>query len=474
MVDAIFNVEATALFYDRPQPDVVELLGELNKHMSNQDGCYMSMSPLSHADWWLLSCEKFHIMITFSDEAAPHKKFQAAVTSPVTSLRRFDYSQALQSHRTHMHVEIGDGNAPLPPEARIIMQEFGSATECDPELKMKALHWTSQFIARHVGFLALHFAPSDRLFCPEELAAAMNVDFPTQLLTHPIPSMPKPGPTGVEGWSLTLRNPHHLPGRAIELEGIPVPVPLATAVQLMTTLFAARLKGKMPLNHGDILTPSKKWSLYVRHDLPTEEAPDGRVILSFWDCMGHDAPAPQAAPEQTPAELAPVAPPAGLAGKLSRKARRAAKENASTEAVEAAPVPVELAAETPMQASAPTPEPHYVEEQFDLVPTRDAQLQEQSEADAIAADLYPDEVYPQTEMPRLRDGLGTWIKARFSSTPAETRVKVMGLAIILGLPFVWNPYAEFTGGIDTLNRPQTAGFSGLSLPTPATFAALFD
>ena len=288
----IYNLDATALFYARPVLDRSKLISFLHEQLGGDANRHMQVSPLSQDDWWLLACKDFHIMISFADQHCDDQALRTAASSPVTSLQRFDYLQAVQSHKTHIKVEIGDGHAPLPPEARVIMQEFGGVNSCDPALKMRALQLGMQFISIHEGYLALFFGPSERLFSPEEFGEILHANTPIALLIHPVPTMPEIGPSGLEGYHLRLKNPGHLGGSAMELEGIPTAIPLATAVSLLSTLLGARAKGKVNLHHGKVFKPSQKVSLYVRETHGDETAPNGRIILSFWSTMGHDVPMP--------------------------------------------------------------------------------------------------------------------------------------------------------------------------------------
>ncbi len=447
MTDAIYNVDTTALFYARPTPDVDALIENLNAKLANEPGCYITMSPLSHDDWWLLSCTHFHIMIAFSNEPAPAINFTKALTSPINRLNRFDYGHVVQGHRAFLNIEIGDGKAPLPPEARQIMQEFGSVTNCDPALKMKVLHWTSQFIAAHEGFLALHMGPSQRLFSPEELAKAAGEDFPTSLLMHPIPTMPEMDDKGREGYELALHNSRHLPGPAPQLEGIPRSVPLGTCVSLLMTLFKAHRAGKIALDHGDVLNPSPKWSLYVRHAAADDGAPNGRIILSFYDDRGHDAAAPKITPRSeaptaasTASDIAP-APAKSLGRALLEKARKA----------------------KPAKADAQDPQPAQPTAMIDLQPVQPQQPEPQHMP--MKHDVLPD----PAEVAERRGIMG-WAASKFTSTPVETRVRTATLALILGISTLSNPYAGFTGGLAIAETiPQAADIETADMEQAGTF-----
>ena len=288
----IYNLDATALFYARPVLDRSRLVSFLHEQLGGDAKYHMQVSPLSHDDWWLLACNDFHIMISFSNDRCHDEALGTAAASPVTTLKRFDYLQVVQSHNAHLKVEIGDGHAPLPPEARLIMQELSGVEGCDPALKMRALQLVMQYISTHEGYLALFFGPSERLFSPEEFTKILHDNNALALLTHPVPTLPEIGPNGREGYHVRLKNPGHLDGPALELEGIPTAIPLATAVTLLTTLMNAQARGKITLTHGKVFKPSQKVSLYVREVHPDDAAPNGKLILSFWSCMGHDTPLP--------------------------------------------------------------------------------------------------------------------------------------------------------------------------------------
>lgn len=405
MTDDVYNVSATALFFDRPQPDMGALLTELNTKLAPNPECHLNVSALSHADWWLLTCEQFHVMVSFSDDPLESTDLHAAAISPITGLRRFDYPQAVASHRAHLGIEVGDGHAPLPPEARIIMQEFGESKTCDPELKMQVLYWTTQFIARSQGLLALHFGPSDRVFSPEELAEASSTDGFAMLLRHPVPSLPESGPNGRDGYALQMKNPRHLSGPLLELEGIPVGVPLASAVRLLDTLTRAAGRGKLDLGHGKVLKPSAKISLFVRKELPCERAPDGRFVLSFWADRGHDQPEPMAQP-----------------------------------------APVEFVAYVDDDDDVlPAPEaPNITSEQ----PAAQDLLLRPVETAAAPKSGYDMEREPEPERPSARHGSGVaWLRAPRADLPADLGLKVACLFLVFGMSALWNPYHGFTGGI---------------------------
>ncbi|THH38279.1 hypothetical protein E4Z66_01520 [Aliishimia ponticola] len=434
IVDAIYNVEASALFYTRPTPDIGALLTELNTRLAGQDGCHLSVSPLSHADWWLLACEKFHIMVAFSEEKDTRPAIDASAIAPITAIRRFDYVQAAQSHTAHVRVEVGDGNAPLPPEARVIMQEFGEAKICDAALKMQALHWTTRFIAENPGFLAMYFGPSERMFCPDELTAAG--DTPDKLLRHPVPGLPEQGPNGNDGYSLNLRNPEHLGAPAISLEGLPVSVPLATAVTLLDSLMAARARGKLALEHGRVLKPSAKLTFYVREEPATPDAPLGRFVLSLWKDRGHDKPRAVPAPvPEVPAQPATSGLPSFVAAEAPATVPAAQAPAMPHPAPQTPSDMVDMAAPTPRRvkaAAAPAePEP--------LMAPVEAPLPPQ-----------PEDEWNDMAQPAPRPGLMSRLMRAVSF---DTKLKIASIATVLAVTFWANPYADFTGGFDTTGAP---------------------
>ena len=470
-IDVAYNVDATALFYSRPKPDMSKLITELNERLSQFNGSHMQMSPLSHEDWWLLSCPEFHIMIAFSDAPSTDTRLLPAAKSPVCDLRRFDYVQVVEGHQASLQIEVGDGHAPLPPEARTIMQEFGESATCDPKLKMMALHWTTQFIARHVGFLALHFGPSDRIFCPEEVTESASLDLPIPLLMHPVPSMPEPGPRGADGYHLRLKNPHHLDGPAITLEGIPIAIPLRTSVSLLNTLFKARANNRIDLAHGKVIKPSAKLALYAREEDPNDAALNGEVILSFWKERGHDLPRAQNSAPPVDAAPSPVAPlvlkpkPAPAPEPVPVAPPTVSAEPALDDQFEFEAEPAAIQAENHEQAKAtskPRPmqtDPHDLADR--LMERAGATLEPQP--DHVAERL--EDVVPATPLPQTkprRRGPHMWFINRLKNVPLDSRAKIAGLAVIIGLQVLWAPYSDFTGGLSAVtaetaeSAPDTA------------------
>lgn len=442
-IDVAFNVDATALFFSRPKPDMSELITELNSHLSGYPDCHMQMSPLSHEDWWLLSCAQFHIMIAFAAAPSTDARLAPASKAPVCDLRRFDYVQAYDSHQAYLHIEVGDGNAPLPPEARTIMQEFGESKTCDPKLKMMALHWTSQFIMGHQGVLALHFGPSDRMFCPDEVKECAGQDFPTTLLKHPVPSLPVPGPTGADAYHVRLKNPQHLDGPAIALEGIPVSIPLRTAVTLLNTLYSARDKGKVTLSHGKVIKPSAKLALYAREEAARDDAPNGEVVLSFWKQMAVQAKAPAPAPVQS----APAPTPAQPA--LAPLQDTQAKDIPAPAKVEPEPKKphLELVSSQPDTPATPLQmqeDPHALADS--LMDKADAGMIAKPQMRVTQQEAEPDHDIEVPAGPH-RKGPHMWLVNKLRRVPFDSRAKIAGLTIIVGLQVLWNPYGGFTGGL---------------------------
>lgn len=451
-IDVAYNVDATALFYSRPTPDKSDLITDLNAHLSGMTDCHMQMSTLSHADWWLLSCAEFHIMIAFSDAPSKDPRIARAATAAVCDLRRFDYGQVVEGHQAALHIEVGDGSAPLPPEARTIMQEFGEGRVCDPALKMKALHWTAQFIAQHPGFLALHFGPSDRLFCPDEVTEATHEDTPVSLLMHPVPSLPVPGPNGSDGYHLEFKNAHHLGGAALSLEGIPVSIPLRTSVTLLTTLFRARARGKVALEHGKVIKPSPKLALYARAQAPSPDAPHGRMILSFWKTAGHDMPAPAPVAAEVVDKATPDVAPKVVAQKTpARKGETPAAplQLAEFAKVVLSPAIVSKDARAAMHESPRDLADVLIKQADEKITTRPVQ-DESKIAQFAPVDADPDE----SDLPR-RKGPHMWLLRKLKAVPMDNRAKIASLAILVGLQFFWAPYEGFTAGLER-SGTQTA------------------
>ncbi len=459
MTDSIYNVDATALFYTAPEPDYTVLLDALNAAFEGTPGCYVTKSALSHDGWWLLSCEQFHIMLGFEEVPAPMARFAQAVTSPINRLSRFEYDHAVQNHNLHVTIEIGDGNAPLPPEARRIMREFGSAATCDPVIKLKALHVAAQFIAAHTGFLALHFAPSDRLFSADDLRACASQQVPVDLLLHPVPTEVDLDAHGRETWALRLRNPEHLPGPAIEIEGIPKAVPLATAVNLLRTLHRAHGAGKLALKAGDAISPTGKWALHVFRLDADATFPNGRIVLSFY--KDRIAAAPLATdPDLETAETAPHDSAEGFAAKALASLRSSSSRTqpASAQQTKAAP--------TPPAAAKPEKDPH-------LKPVSLTASPEKSRA-------APHEV-EKTCQDASGESTGKvsllgWMVQQCKTLPRESRARSASLALVIALSTLANPYAGFTGGVDTRPAPREAIATATAMDVvpvkTAVFAAL--
>jgi len=303
-------LEATALFAAMPSLYFGELLNDLNRRLAGDPTCYVRLDPQSHDTWWLMGCAQFHVMVSLSKTAAPARAFSAATTSQATSLHPFDYAAAVADHRRYIHIEVAAGPPPAAPNDKG-QADIGDAPGPTAALEMQVLHWVAQFVAQHEGFLALHFGPSDRLFSAVELEDAAMFDWPEPLLIHPEAQKPRRAGNGKTGYALRLRHPRHLPHAALELEGVPVTVPYATVVTLIQTLIKGYVYGALPLAHGDTIRPNGTWALYVRHDVPTVEAPKGRVILSFWDDQGHDRPAPEPGDAAEGFEHGPEADDAG-------------------------------------------------------------------------------------------------------------------------------------------------------------------
>ena len=156
-----------------------------------------------------------------------------------------------------------------------------------------------------------------------------------------------------------------MPGPALEIEGIPKSVPLATAVNLLRTLNRAHGAGKIALKQGDTISPTGKWALHVFR-MPAEAAtPNGRIVLSFYKDRVAYAPL-VTDPGLVTVETAPQDNADGFAAKAlaslrktkdNVQAKRAAKPQAEVAPKAPAPSPIAELAPTPVPAPAPAPKP---------------------------------------------------------------------------------------------------------------------
>jgi len=387
--------------------------------------------------------------------------------SPINTLNRFEYDHTVQNHNAYLTIEIGDGHAPLPPEARQIMQEFGDVNSCDPELKMCALHYTSQFIARHPGFLAMHFAPSDRMLSPEDLSASQDQDIPVSLLLHPVPTEIARDAKGRDSYDLRLRNPQYLPGTPIELEGIPRAVPLGTAVSLLGTLFRAHLAGKITLEDGGTLSPSKKWSLFVHRE---NDGANNKVILSFYkDRMASTTPLPAEDAAST-AKTERATETHTLTDHAKAVLSRITTEKNTEEprptiqrAVKPAPRIEALTNIVSRPSGKPAPRPAAKTmpsaSTGDQMATPHRDMPDLQPAHSTAASVAAAPVAPpkatrrpaHAQSQNERVGLVNWMVKRSRTMPAEAHVRTSCFILIAGVLALANPYASFTGGheVDT-------------------------
>ena len=354
------DVQATLLYRTMRPLDVAAMVEAVNAWFGAKEMA-LHHSPAAGDTHILLSNPTYHAVITVQHSKVAPGILAQAMQQPILLAKSFDYDDAVYAHKMHVSVTIGDGPMNVTPEVRAWMARMGKhrqETICPLDLKLCALNGIVQHLVSHDVPELVHWAQSDMVFTPEEVAEAADMLFPLPLAVCPVP---------VEGkgrYGLRLEGSDSFAGRTLVME--PAALPFDEVMGISMWLLSQRIEGALALEHGAALETPGFPTLYLRHEMPDATDPKGRIVITQTEpdryalapgvqvapqqlqAARPAAAAPQPAPVPAPAPAQPVAPQFFLSDRITQPPAYAAPAAAVTNPA-ATPQPTATAA--PEQAA---------------------------------------------------------------------------------------------------------------------------
>lgn len=273
MTDRDCKTQAALLYRSAPHPDLAAVARAIDANLDVRTDLKLTVAPDATNEFLLLTNRAYHIVIAVHPAALPPQALERALTSPVAGADNAKLQSTVQDHTHHILVIVGDGPMPI---------NFDAPEKFDIHTKLELLNIAVRHLAQTARPDAVHFSPADMMVSADQVENASPDPQPVEQLVHPVltPKMHTAG--GVAGLGLRFENSDILLGKTLEIEGIPVPVPLDIAQSLGHTLIRQNLRGGLPLADGDTVNQSGGMALYVRHIPADHIAPNGRIVASFW------------------------------------------------------------------------------------------------------------------------------------------------------------------------------------------------
>ncbi|MEX0282332.1 MAG: hypothetical protein AB3N13_14205 [Arenibacterium sp.] len=273
MSQQVLTFQAALIYAAPPVFEAEELLSSLNSALVAMGHVPMTLGPMSSDQFVLFSQPKLHATIAVHRAPLGTQGLERALNSARNSKHGFEFQPALEKKRAHVVITVGEGDTPLP---------FDPPEPVDARTKLETLFRLIRFVTAEARPVAAHFCTSDRLYTPEELDKALTRTLPMSLLVHPSEVRVDQRAGGQTGTSLIAHQSHHLLGKTLIVEGLPVNVPRKLGQQLVDGLLTKYLEGELPLAEGDRIRKNEDITLYVRHVEPVNACPNGAIVVSFW------------------------------------------------------------------------------------------------------------------------------------------------------------------------------------------------
>ncbi len=222
-----------------------------------------------------------HAFVSVSDEPCDTEEFAIPLKAPILAHKSFDYRSAIGAHRASVVITVGDGETPIPADARETFAMAGVMRASDPLLKLAVLHVLMQSLISLCKPTMASFCPSRSLLSPQELEAVAEMPLPYPILFHPLPVSNGKDAHGHPSRGMIAVNAPHLVGFDLELENVPSSASVERQIDLLAKLISNKRREKLALGDGDFVRPDKMTALQIRHEKgATADAPR-RVIARF-------------------------------------------------------------------------------------------------------------------------------------------------------------------------------------------------
>ena len=233
----------------------------------------LSVARAESRDGLLVTAGRMHLLVAGRDGRLPEAQLETARASRLGAFIGEDWEPAIAAHRGALTLSAGIGPAPDAP------RDLAPAHDQElTDLRLRALHVATSYLAAETAPLAVHWRQCDQLFLPDRFLAAADMLFPLPIFLHPVPfgSAQADGRHACPGFD--LRGAETLVGRKLRFAEAPAPLDwlFARACALVAHLRAA---GEVPAD-GDTFGTAEGERITVSHGA------GGALVLSVTERDG--------------------------------------------------------------------------------------------------------------------------------------------------------------------------------------------
>lgn len=273
-----FALGATLLYAAKPRLDLHKILAVLNARGDAHNAARLSLSPLSTTSYAVITGANVHATLSVVATPAPQQPLRDALPDTASE----PLCAVIDGHAAHLRIDVGDGDAPLPPQTGTdLSSTWRTAPACPAATKLRLLHGLLDAVSLCAQPGAMHVYPANRVLMPADLAALDDGDLPLPLLVRAESGDWRDGPGGARGQDIALHGAALLTGCTLTLEGAPQDASLSAMEEILINLLRAHLSGRATLSRGARLAPAPGMTLHVRRDPDAAGGPD-RIVASLW------------------------------------------------------------------------------------------------------------------------------------------------------------------------------------------------
>lgn len=301
MKQDIFNVQAALLYAEAPVMDAAALTTAIHKRAAwTGVACALEILPCATGDQVLtLGGGGVHVTISLQNAPCPPEVFAAALQAPIRKVKSFDFEGAIAEHSAAIVITIGDGDKPLPQEAR---QMSGGMSEADPIQKLMVLQLVMQSLIEEATPLMVDFCPSHSLLSPVEFDAVADMALPVPILFHPLLEVGGASQKDQPLLRMTAQQSQFLAEKELILDGAPADMNPGLMINILATLIIEHRSGGLEFEHGAVIDLGEGLAVQFIETKAEPEAPTGRIIARLTDPEGPFDTSPRAEITDAPIE----------------------------------------------------------------------------------------------------------------------------------------------------------------------------
>lgn len=310
MTYKMFDVQAALLYARAKTVDFAELTTAIHKRAAwTGVACELELlEGLTGAHILTLGGGGLHVTVSLRADPCDSAAFSMALKSPIRKMKSFDFEGTIASHEAAIVVNVGDGDTPMPVEAREMMADMAGMAGTDPIQKLMILQLVMQTLIELIPPLMVDFCPSQSLLSPVEFEAVKDMALPVPILFHPLLEVGGASQKDKPLLRMTALHSQLLVDKLLVLDGADANMNPGLMINIIATLIIEHRAGNLPFEHDDVVQLDDDLAVQFIDDGSDDDAPMGRILIRLVNPAGpfeaHPAPEHAVPPiEQTAAAL---------------------------------------------------------------------------------------------------------------------------------------------------------------------------